>query len=159
MARDLLKDIRTLSEAETIDRLDRLDVNQRNEFAQTALHECATVGYAQLTTGLLGLGVNPDLADLHGKTPLHYACIHGHVDVVRALLDGGASAGISDEHGNQPLWFAVFNARGKYSLVELMVHAGADPDHVNRYDKSPRSFAAQIADRTLIALLARESQG
>ena len=49
-----------------------------------------------------------------------------------------------DTHGNNPLWTAVFNARGEYRIIDLIVNAKGDFNSENQYGKTPLSFAKQI---------------
>jgi ankyrin repeat protein len=76
-------------------------------------------------------------------------------ECARVLLANGARVDVEDEHGNQPLWTAVFEARGDYGVVAVLMEHDADPDHVNRHGGSPRMFASKIEDPQLLALLSK----
>ena len=73
------------------------------------------------------------------------------------MLEGGAAVDIADRHGNQPLWAAVFNARGDYAIVRRLIECGADPAHANVHGRSPRDFAEQIGDDTLLRVLDKDA--
>jgi ankyrin repeat protein len=90
-----------------------------------------------------------------GSTPLHYAAAHSNTNAARLILSHGGDVTIADKHGNTPLWTAVFNARGKYELVELLLQHGAAQvaTRKNLHGKSPLDFATQIGDAHLMQLL------
>jgi uncharacterized protein len=144
-----------------VERLEeRLSDNQlfsMNEEGQNLLHEA--VAYNQIKIGeiLIREGIEINHRDKSGSTPLHYAAIHRNPAFAKLLLENGADPNLIDEHGNGPLWAAVFNAKGSYSVVEMLLNAGADPTHPNHHAKSPIDFAAQIKDSALQSLLTQRA--
>jgi len=57
---------------------------------------------------------------------------------------------IEDHFGNQPLRIVVFEDNGcnaRIEIIRLLLSHGADPDHKNKVDKSPRDIP-QIAGFT-----------
>lgn len=70
----------------------------------TALHEAATAGKSDETRFLLGIGMNPNLADkVAGKTPLHFAVREGRYDAAIALLSHDADPRIKDKKGRSAI--------------------------------------------------------
>lgn len=66
----------------------------------TALHDAAIAGKSDEARFLLGIGMNPNLADkVAGKTPLHFAVREGRYDVAVALLTHDADPRIKDKKG------------------------------------------------------------
>ncbi|MFC0349332.1 ankyrin repeat domain-containing protein [Undibacterium danionis] len=133
--------------------IDNTDVNSTNEFGRNMLHEA--IAYKQLifVDMLLNRKINVDQKDNKGQTPLHYCAINNLYDVVSQLIAWNANASISDDYGNEVLWTAVFNARGNYDTVKLLVQHGANANHKNKNNKSPLDFAIQIEDNDMISLL------
>lgn len=132
--------------------LDLVDINILTEDKKNMLHvaiahnpECATI--------LLERGINIDQQTRDGDTPLHYAADLQQFDSAKKIIEKGCQINLLDKHGNNPLWYAVFGAKGKYKLVELLVKNGADPLSKNKAGRSPLDFAQQIKDEELIKIL------
>ncbi|GAB3041194.1 ankyrin repeat domain-containing protein [Natronobiforma cellulositropha] len=140
-------------DAEVFAAADDDELAVRDEVDCSLLHLAAANGQVAVAEALLERGVDPDLADESGQTALHYAAAHGETEVTALLLAYGGDTAIADEHGNGPLWTAVFNARGAYDLVDLLLEAGADPTAENDAGRSPLDFAAQIGDDDLLERL------
>jgi ankyrin repeat protein len=94
-----------------------------------------------------------DHQNRNGYCALHTAAQEGHIDVVHRLLSHGANTELQDVYGNTPLWTAVFNARGNYKLVKLLIESGANPGSKNKVGKSPLKFAQQLKDEVLVRML------
>lgn len=56
-----------------------------------------------------------------GLNLLHFAAEYGNVKLASELLKLGIKVDTKNDHGNTPLWVAVFNARGIYELVDLLL--------------------------------------
>lgn len=77
-----------------------------NGYGNSALHEAAHGGHAEVVSALLNAGANVHLTNHKGSTPLHFACFSEHADsetIVRQLLTAGADANASDHTGMTPL--------------------------------------------------------
>ncbi|MCH9693470.1 MAG: ankyrin repeat domain-containing protein [Gammaproteobacteria bacterium] len=122
--------------------------------ARTPLVNAAIVGNIRVLTWLLDNDADMDSQDRDGCTALHFAVQEKHAEIIEMLLDGGADVGLTDSHGNAPLWRAVFDARGNYEFVRLLLRHGANPHAKNESDRSPMDFAQTIEDVELVALLA-----
>ena len=48
---------------------------------------------------------------------------------------------LSDIYGNTALWTAVFNAKGENDIVELLLEQGANFNHKNKSDRTPKQMA------------------
>jgi ankyrin repeat protein len=133
-------------------------LDQKDEFGTTALHYAITYKNTDVINLLLAHGANVAVQDNDGSTPLHYACEHKLYEVAAALLkkDPGLVSR-SDKHGNQPLWTAVFNTRGDFDTVTLLLSYGADPEHQNNAQMSPLEMARRKGDESLVQIL--ESPG
>ncbi len=89
-----------------------------------------------------------------GQVALHYAVEHGNLFVLKELLSKpNIEIDHQDSFGNAPIWTAVFNARGNYKMVELLIKYGADPSLKNKTSRSALDFASQINDKKLTKIL------
>lgn len=131
------------------------DINVRNAEGQNLLHTAIAYANQSAISELLRLGIDVNAQDSKGQTPLHYAATYQNVDTAEQILSNGGNLSLVDLQGNSALWCAVFNARGKYGVVEVLLrHGGHDFSGVkNKHGKSPIDFATQIGDKQLVALL------
>lgn len=88
-----------------------------------------------------------------GLNLLHFAAEYGELKFATELLKLGIKVNEKNDFGNTPLWTAVFNAKGNYELVDLLLRYGADPNSVNNADNTPLKFAETIHDEELIKKL------
>jgi ankyrin repeat protein len=58
-----------------------LDVNERNNYRQTALAVASMNGKLEVAELLIKHGANVDSQDVGGRTPLHSALEGGHFDI------------------------------------------------------------------------------
>jgi len=135
------------------------DLGSINEDGQNLLHEAVAYKQLQIATFLIHSGIAVNHKDKNGQTPLHYATTLNQLEMSRLILKHGGDVSLPDKHGNTPLWCAVFNARGRYEIVELLLLAGGIPTHKNKHGRSPLDFARQIADEKLTAMLSGANSG
>jgi len=83
-------------------------------------------------------GANVNHQDRIGYSALHFIAEKQMADMAKYFLDKGSNPNLQDIHGNTPLWTAVFNSKETKDIVTLLVRSGANPDIVNKYDKTPR---------------------
>ena len=62
-----------------------------------------------------------------GWTPLHYAAAKSNDDMVKFLLDKDAMPNAPSPDGTSPLMMAAQAERVNPKVVQLLIHAGADP--------------------------------
>jgi ankyrin repeat protein len=123
----------------------------------------AALGDRDAVAGELAAGADPNASGDQGTTPLHVAAQNGHKEVVELLLGAGGDANRTDPHGNGPLWTAVHQAclarrtDDSLAIVTLLLAGGADPDHKNRYGRSPRE-SASLRDQVVAALFGPGNQ-
>jgi ankyrin repeat protein len=130
------------------------DLNEKNKFGATPLHSAIANKSLEVIPLLLEHGADVTTQDSDGKTALHYAIEHNLPDVAREVLKRNPSVvAIADQYGNQPLWTAVFNAKGNYELVSLLLHYGADPGHLNKVNLRPLDIAKRRHDNALLRIL------
>ncbi|HEY2838943.1 MAG TPA: ankyrin repeat domain-containing protein [Pirellulales bacterium] len=158
MATDFFQIARRGNETEVACFSDLNDINMVSSDKQTLLHAAIAYRNRAAITALLKLGINIDSQDINGATSLQYAITNGDYESTEALLIRGADISLQDIHGNTVLWTAVFNARGQYDFVDLLMRPGASQFNKlkNVHGHSPLDFASQIKDTHLVRLLSGE---
>jgi ankyrin repeat protein len=133
-----------------------IDINGINSHGHSALHIASFRGFNELALLLIDNGINVNLQDKNGQTILHYAALNNQLSLAKAALDKGASLTISDIHGNEPLWTAVFNDKGRNDraeIIKLFLENGANANHKNKVDKSPKDIVIIAGYNNLKPLL------
>jgi ankyrin repeat protein len=97
-----------------------------------------------LLSWLIDSGANVNHQDRNGYSALHFAGQEKRFECAKLLIDKGANLELVDLHGNTSLWTAVFNSRDDTRLVKLYVQHGANMDHVNKHQRTPRQLAETI---------------
>jgi uncharacterized protein len=100
----------------------------------------------ELLRELVASGIDPNLEDREGWSALHFAAQSGVAECVEVLLEVGANVDARDKFGNTPLWRAVFNYRGRGTVITRLLLAGSDPHALNRSGVSPASLAQTTAN-------------
>ena len=95
--------------------------NCRDGCGYSPLHFAARGRDAAVIEAFLRHGADPCSQSPGGSTPLHY--VDG-VNCARALIAGGARVDAQNGCGSTPLHSAVIRGRG--SMVEVLINAGAD---------------------------------
>ncbi len=124
-----------------------------DEFGRTDIFYCIVDGDETKFQQDLVETENVNVSDKNGMTLLHFCSEYNRKSMAKRLIDKGAELNLTDKNGNSPLWKAVFNARGDYELVKILIDSGANPNSKNNADKSPLDFAKTIKDDQLIKLL------
>ena len=91
--------------------------------------------------------------DDNGMTLLHFAAEYSRISIVEKLIEARIDLEIKDNYGNTALWKAVFNSRGNYEVVDLLLENLANPNSKNDAEKSPFELAVTMNDISLIGRL------
>ncbi|RAR46801.1 ankyrin repeat domain-containing protein [Flavobacterium lacus] len=86
----------------------------------------------------------------NGLNLLHFACEYNTIQLAKELLERSINIEEKNIYGNTPLWTAVFNSKGKYEIVDLLLSYNANPDSINNVGSTPIKFANSIDDKILI---------
>jgi ankyrin repeat protein/thiol-disulfide isomerase/thioredoxin len=135
----------------------KVNVNARDTYSQTALHDAAAAGQAEIVAALLQAGADVNVPQLgfslpcgsgaerrpSNTTPLHFAASGGNVATIKVLLAAGAKVNAVTKHGATPLMFAASSRRyekdkqeSRLPIAELLIAQGAD---VKLLDSAARS--------------------
>jgi ankyrin repeat protein len=106
------------------------EINARDDDGKTPLHRL--VYSPALVALLLRAGADPNARNKYGETPLHKAVWWCYVDVVAELLKYGADPNAPDARGDTPL----HDARCP-EVAQLLIQHGADPNARNKYGETP----------------------
>jgi ankyrin repeat protein len=104
----------------------KTDVNQENQFGESALMYIALIGDISRAERLIARGAK---INKEGWTPLHYASTKGQAAMVKLLLSKGALPNDISPEGNTALFMAVQTEN--LETVQLLINAGADPTASN----------------------------
>ncbi|MEO8233783.1 MAG: ankyrin repeat domain-containing protein [Flavobacterium sp.] len=88
-----------------------------------------------------------------GLNLLHFACEHSNINLAKELIKRHINIEEKNDYGNTPLWTAVFNSKGNYELVDLLLLHKANPDSINNANNTPLKFAETINNEILIKKL------
>lgn len=131
-------------------------LESRDAEGRTALHVACWQGAAETTSVLLRHGANPNAQDAAGRPPLHSVAWTGHAPVGRRLLDAaGLDIDLSCHQGATALSIAA--QEGHVHIVAMLLERGADPEHVDKYNRTPMKVAAKHGHHNILQLL--ESYG
>ena len=117
-----------------------VDVNAKDTFGWTPLHQAAWEGHTDVVPLLPAAGAEVDAKNESGSTPLHLAAAQGHTDVARLLLAAGADVDAKNTNGSTPLHRAAY--QGHTEAVRLLPEAGADVDAKDKDGLTPLHRAA-----------------
>lgn len=104
------------------------DVNVRDPFGRSMLHQTAFQACTKSVKLLLGKGANPMAKNSFGQIPLHMACGDKLPDtekVFEMLLEAGCDPNCKDENGDTPLHIA---ARSCYKTAISILRGGGRAD-------------------------------
>ncbi|XP_051924235.1 ankyrin-2-like isoform X2 [Hippocampus zosterae] len=101
------------------------DVNRRNRFGETLLHNAVLNGGIQLLKDILKLRPNVNMTDRTGRTALHEAALRNKYEACRCLIKAGALVNFATHKKVTALHEAI--TFGNKRIVELLLKHGAKP--------------------------------
>lgn len=98
---------------------------------------------------------NKEVRSPEGWTVLIVASFHGHVDLVRALIGRGADVNAVNSKGTSVLMYAKSAALrdGNYAVMDVLLAAGADVFHRDRFVKDIEDYAREVQNPALVQYL------
>ena len=133
---------------------DDIDINTLEEdTGRSFLHYAIASELQELSLYLINRGIDVNIQDDNGDTALHFLPVYHNIEIGKAIMKAGGNPNIRNRHGNSGFGTAVFEARDRYDLVELLLAHGADAHTPNNAGRSPLDFAKQINDQYMIQLM------
>ncbi|CAE7294347.1 ANKRD50 [Symbiodinium natans] len=133
------------------------DIGHADDDGCTPVWLSAERGRVKIAELLILLGADPQRADHRGQTPLLTACARCQWEFVKFLLlpqlslQEPVDANQADDYGRTPLWFAAEN--GEFSIVNLLLFAGADKNKATDSGQTPLWIAASRGHLNTVQLL------
>jgi ankyrin repeat protein len=127
------------------------DVNDRNEFHQTALLMASRENKFEVAQLLIKYGADVNFPDGVGWTPLQVASQCGHSEIVRVLLDHGADVNAKKMDD----WTALHLAASLdyFDIVKALLERGADVHEQNDRGQTPFQLAEMFGHQEITRLL------
>lgn len=118
----------------------------------------AASGCAGAAELLLAAGADPGLVSDKGEDALMLAASKGHPEVVKMLLAGGSDPGRVSKNGLGALAQAALGETAESAACAgLLLDAGADPDLVDGWEKTPLMRAAEGSAAVLAEFAKRQA--
>ena len=133
------------------------DVNSRDGYGNTALHEAAARGHLQVLQHLLSSGADVKEKSNNGDTALHRAARWGHLQVLQHLLSSGADVNTKNKYG----YTALHEAAGREHLqvLQYLLSSGADVNTKNKEGDTALHLAAGRGHLQVVMYLAVHGAG
>lgn len=133
------------------------DVNHKNSWGNTALHDAANFGYLLCVKTLLSLKADPNIRNDAGWTPLTGAIYQGTESIVDLLISAGADTNLRDLEGESILHHAA--KMGYPSLTSRFIKAGTDIDVRTIAGISPLGMStATNLERAIQLIVSRQGE-
>ena len=101
-----------------------VDVNRKNRFSRTLLHDAVEFGPKEVVALLLARGADPNARDHNQDTPLHTAAGTGNAVAVEALVAKGAKIDLRGGNKRTALLKAILGGHAK--VAAFLLEKGAD---------------------------------
>lgn len=121
-----------------------LNVNARDVFGMTALHEAALTGQDEVVRLLLEKGADVHAVGAERCTALHDAAMRNHVNIARMFLERGADVNAPNINGLTPLHMASRELQP--DMVRFLIRHGADVQVTNDFGTNALDMAVESRD-------------
>ena len=116
------------------------DVNARNSYGNTPLHNATIYNNFEVVTALIDAGSDVNAKNNDDDTPLHCAL---DPEIVKMLIKAGADVNAKNKDGNIPLHYAWDDPE----TIKILLEAGADVNTKDKDGKTPLDFALEIDEK------------
>lgn len=172
--------------AGSVEKLTPAELNHRDRWSRTPFLLAVTAGNLPIAQALLSSGSDLHARGHCGTTALHIAASHNYCDIIEWLLAGGAQLDVRNEFGGSPLHDAVtaesleaaalflregadlwgshevslliheVSYYGAFSMLKLLLGAGAKVNSVSDCGSWPLRDACEAANADAVSFLLRE---
>lgn len=134
-------------------------INTPDRLGLTPIHWASWRGDSDTVRLLLKWNATTTSVTPDGRSALHDACVRTHIECASLLLNAGWDVNARDNENATPL-YAFANAlveKGKphASMVDILVHHGADVNCVNVFSRTPLLAAARRGHLAIVNVLLR----
>ena len=130
------------------------------KIGEKKLFNAAIDGHLEKVKRLIkGAGIDPNSADIDGRTPIFYATIFGHLDVIKYLVEEAKvqDPNKANKYGVTPIYSAA--QEGYLDVVEyLFEKAEADPNKAANDGETPIYAAAPWGHLDVIKYLVKQAK-
>jgi hypothetical protein len=142
----MLRDAIRLGDEETVEGLIAadVDVNARDEFGNTILHEAVRWNRLRILERLIDVEANLNAQNFNGDSPLHFAAFWGFGEVLQALISTGAERSARNQRGETALHIAVIQKHKE--IVRILLVAGVDKNTTDNWGNTPLHYARLAKD-------------
>ncbi len=125
------------------------DVNAKNEYRWTPLHNAALEANKEIVELLIANGADVNAKTNYGETPLHKALYEKRKEIIELLIAKGADVNAENQFG----WTPLYRARWNKEIMELLIVKGADVNAKDKDGETPLHTAASISNKEVVELL------
>ena len=125
------------------------DVNAKNEYRWTPLHNAALEANKEIVELLIANGADVNAKTNYGETPLHKALYEKRKEIIELLIAKGADVNAENQYG----WTPLYRARWNKEIMELLIVKGADVNAKDKYGETPLHTAASVSNKEVVELL------
>ncbi|XP_073329538.1 uncharacterized protein ankrd50l isoform X2 [Pagrus major] len=127
-------------------------LESRDSEGRTALHVASWLGCVEMVDLLLKHGANPNAQDTEGRPPMHSVAWTGHGEVGHHLIEAsGVNIDLACYQGATALSIAA--QEGHANIVAMLLERGANPDHMDKYGRTPVKVAGKRGHFRSVRLL------
>lgn len=127
-------------------------LESRDSEGRTAIHVASWQGCVEMVDLLLKHGANPNAQDTEGRPPMHSVAWTGHAEVGCCLLGAsGVNIDLACHQGATALSIAA--QEGHANIVAMLLERGANPNHMDKYGRSPVKVAGKHRHFNIVRLL------
>ncbi|KAK1940887.1 Ankyrin-3 [Phytophthora citrophthora] len=148
---EAIKEINTLIERAISEETFHFDINAKDEFGRTALHNAALTSNAEVVSILLDRGSSVTAVENDGSTALHFAALKSNAEIVSILLDGGSSVTVVDKYGWTALHFAALKSNAE--IVSILLDRGSSVTAVAKDGRTALHNAARNSNAEIVSIL------
>ncbi|VVC31093.1 Putative transposase IS4/IS5 family,Ankyrin repeat-containing domain,Ankyrin repeat [Cinara cedri] len=127
------------------------NVNAKDEYGYTALHEAAEENQMEVVKFLVANGADVNARNNEGITPLRDVAYEGHKEIAEFLVANGAKVNVADNKKVTPLHMAAYE--GHEEIVKLLVANGADSNAADKDGDTPLHLATKNGHKWIAEFL------